>query len=58
MLNSVFSIHAPGSGSDPLSCGPLVLGLHDQGIQAMQAFIYAINRVNTDIAPGSVGCIP
>lgn len=48
LINAVFSIHMPGSV--PLSCGDFDNGAQ-QGIQAMQAFIYAVNYVNEQLSP-------
>ncbi|KAL4223423.1 hypothetical protein ACF0H5_016893 [Mactra antiquata] len=50
LINAVFSIHWPGT--DPISCGDFMESTH-QGIQSMEAFIYAVNFVNSQLAPSS-----
>jgi hypothetical protein len=48
LINAAFSVHMPGSV--PLSCGAFDNSAQ-QGIQAMQAFIFAVNYVNNQLAP-------
>ncbi|KAL5017700.1 hypothetical protein ScPMuIL_005218, partial [Solemya velum] len=44
VINSVFSVHH--EGSNPLSCG--MFDTTSSGMQFMEAFVYALNRVNDD----------
>ncbi|XP_052799942.1 uncharacterized protein LOC128231322 [Mya arenaria] len=50
VITSAFSVHA--RGPQPLSCGDFLGSIMDMGIQSMEAFIYAIHLVNTEVAPG------
>ena len=48
MVHGMFSIH--GEGEQPLTCGDFDM-TPDQGIQFVEAFIYAINNINAEFAP-------